>query len=391
MRAPARLALFLSYAAFVSLGLPDTVLGVAWPSLRHRFGLSPADIGTVLVCAVSGYVVSGLLAGHAIVRAGVGGVLAGSSALVAAGLFGYSLAPSWPLFFPMAAVIGLGSGAIDAGLNTYAARHFPVRHVNWLHAFWGVGATLGPALMTAALARGAGYDAGYGSLGGILALMAIAFGATRRLWDDPASAASETRSSPRDGARSTLRMPAAWLQIGAFFLYAGVEASIGVWCFTVLREGRGLSVEAAGAWTAFYWGSVTAGRFLLGGLADRVGPDRLLRGTTVTAVVGVALFAMSEGLPGRLGLVVLGASLAPIFPTLMARTPARLGASAAPHAVGFQVSAATLGAALWPWAVGVWVARAGVGIVGAAATAMAVAFLLAHEALLARSSRLAGR
>jgi fucose permease len=318
---------------------------------------------------------------------GVGALLAGSSGLVAIGLLGYALAPRWPLFLPMAAIVGLGSGAIDAGLNTFAARRFPMRHVNWLHAFWGVGASLGPAIMTAAVASAAGYGAGYAALSATLGGMAAAFAVTRRWWDDgTAPGASPVRAPEREDASATLRRPAAWMQIGLFFIYTGAEASVGIWCFTLLRE-RGLSVEGAGLWTSLYWGSLTAGRFLLGMIVDRVGPDVSLRLATLGAVVGTVLFAASGGVVGRSGLLLTGLSLAPMYPTLMARTPARLGEGAAAHAVGFQVSAATLGGAALPAAVGFMVASAGVDVIGPIVAAMAVTVLLVHEGLLAATGR----
>ena len=145
MRRPSLWLLTLSFLAFISLGLPDTVLGVAWPSVRDRFGQSQSGMSLILTCGVSGYFLSGLLAGRLVRAMGVGALLAASSFFVAAGLVGYALAPRWWLFFPMASIIGLGSGAIDSGLNSYAARHFPVSHVNWLHASWSLGATAGPA------------------------------------------------------------------------------------------------------------------------------------------------------------------------------------------------------------------------------------------------------
>src|SRR4051812_30587805 len=156
MTRSAPLLLLLAYLAFISLGLPDTVLGVAWPSLRSTFGISQSSIGAVLAAGMVGYFSSGLWAGVGVARLGVGGLLAASSGLVALALLGFALAPSWGAFFPMGIIMGLGSGAIDSGLNGYAAVHFSVRHINWLHACWGIGASTGPALMTAAIARGYG-------------------------------------------------------------------------------------------------------------------------------------------------------------------------------------------------------------------------------------------
>jgi fucose permease len=391
VRRPSLFLLVLSFLAFVSLGLPDTVLGVAWPFVRDRFGLGQAGMSVILGFGVAGYFLSGLLAGRLVKAMGVGALLAASSALVAIGLAGYAAAPRWWLFFPMASIIGLGSGAIDSGLNGYAARHFPVSHVNWLHASWSLGATAGPAMMTAVLAGGAPYAVGYAILAAALGSMALAFAGTRRSWDDP----GESRDAPGEPAAAAapaaavepapvgevLRRGKVWLQIFIYFVYTGVETGTGAWCFTVLRDGRGLSVEAAGAWTTAFWGALLAGRVVLGFVVDRVGPDRLLRIVSGTAVLGVAAFAGLPGLSGRLGLVVLGASLAPIFPTLMARTPARLGEDATAHAVGFQVSAATLGSAVLPGAYGLLAARAGVGVIPYALCAAALLLLALHEGL----------
>jgi len=387
MGKPAFVVLALAYLAFVSLGLPDTVLGVAWPSLQAAFHISPSALGALLASGLTGYFLSGLLAGSAVARLGVGGVLTVSSALVVTALVGYALAPSWSAFFPFGVVLGLGSGAIDAGLNGYAARHFSVRHVNWLHGCWGFGATLGPALMTYCIAEGHGYRTGYALVAAVLGTMALLFLVTRRRWNDaPADVPSERTDAPGTkpaGLRAALSNRRVWLQLCIFMLYTGVEASVGQWCFSWLKGQRGLSIEAAGSWTAAYWASLTAGRLVLGALVAHVGPDRLLRAATIGAVLGVTLFASTEGLLGRLGLLLLGSSLAPMFPTLMARTPARVGEDLAHHAVGLQVSAATLGTALVPSGIGFLVAHYGLGAVGVVVVTVAVALLVAHELLLA--------
>jgi fucose permease len=385
MRAPAAAPLALAYLAFVSLGLPDTVLGVAWPSLRDRFALSQAGLGAVLTAGVAAYAISGAVAGRLVAALGVGRLLAASSLLVTLGLVGYAAAPTWALFVAAAPVIGFGSGAIDSALNGYAARHFPVRHVNWLHACWSVGATIGPAVMTAALATSGSFRLGYAAVAVALGALTVAFAlpATRRAFDGVRATGAAAADDPPLPAAATLRRGLVWLQIAVFFVYTGLEAGAGQWCFTVLRESRGLDVEAAGAWTAAYWGSIGASRVVLGFTIDRVGPDRLLRIATATALAGALAFAASDGLGGRVGLLVLGASLAPMYPTLMARTPDRLGHAVSAHAVGFQVTAATLGTAAVPSAFGLLAAGAGVGAIAVAVAAVAFVFVLLHEAVLA--------
>ena len=385
MHRPAPILFLLAYLAFVSLGLPDTVLGVAWPSLRAGFGLPQSALGAVLAAGMTGYFVSGIVAGGLMNWLGVGGLLAASSGVVTLALLGFAAAPAWALFFPVGALMGLGSGAIDAGLNGYAARHFSVRHLNWLHACWGVGASTGPVIMTAAIAQGLGYRAGYGVLALALGAMAVAFWVTRRSWGEATTALATTPSTAlagHEGFGSALRSGRVWLLMATFLFYTGLESTVGQWCFTLLREGRGLSIESAGGWTAAYWASLTLGRVGLGFVVDRMGPDRLLRFASLGVVSGASLFAASSGSLGRFGLLLLGLSLAPVFPTLMARTPARLGPGIARHAVGFQVSAATLGASLLPGAVGLLVARAGLPAIGGAALGMGVTWLGLHELLL---------
>jgi fucose permease len=379
------LLLPLAYAAFVSLGLPDTVLGVAWPSLQTAFGLGPSAMGAALAASMCGYLVSGLGAGEVIAQLGVGRVLTLSSVLVVGALCGYALAPSWQAFFPFGAVWGLGSGAIDAGLNGYAARHFSARHVNWLHGCWGIGASIGPAVMTFCVSSAYGYRAGYALLATVLGCMTLLFLLTRRRWDEAMEPASVSSAPPvkRESLWVALQSPRVGLQMALFLLYAGVETSVGQWCFSWLRNQRGLTIEAAGGWTSAYWASLTVGRLVLGGLVDRVGPDRLLRWATLGAVIGVALFTTTTGLFGCLGLLLLGSSLAPVFPTLMARTPARVGEAVAHHAVGLQVSAATLGSAALPSVIGFLVARGGIGVFGVVVIGTAIALLCVHELLLA--------
>lgn len=192
------LILLLAYLGFISLGLPDATLGVVWPSLRTTFSLPQAALGTALIAGSAGYGLSSLNAGVIIRRLGVGSLLAVSTLLMALALTGYSLSISWPLYLACAFCAGIGSGAIDTSLNTYAANHFSGRHMNWLHACYGVGATLGPVVMTAVLSAGLIWRWGFGLLAVSMVALGTAFAFTRRLWDDsPALAAPPARRGDR--------------------------------------------------------------------------------------------------------------------------------------------------------------------------------------------------
>jgi fucose permease len=279
-----------------------------------------------------------------------------------------------------ALVVGLGSGAIDSALNAYAAARFPPRHMNWLHACYSAGATLGPVAMTAALAT-ASYRTGYAAIAIALAALAVAFVATRRLWSAPGGGGGAPGATSSDA----LRLPLVRLQIAIFFLYTGLESSAGQWAFTVLREARGLSLEAAGTWTAVYWGTIAGGRVAMGFLVARLGPDRLVRLGSLGAVLGAAFHALVPGPASAAGLVLLGLSLSPVFPMLMSRTPERVGPAVAAHAVGFQVAAATLGVAVLPSAHGFVADGLGPGAIPLLLLALAGAVAISVSRLGARA------
>ena len=379
----ARILLVIAYCSFISLGLPDAIIGVAWPSVRETFGLSQASLGLVFVLGGAGYFLSSFFAGQVLRKIGVGMLLAGSSALVALAACGYATAPVWIAFAGFAAMHGLGSGAIDAGLNHYAAEHFSARHMNWLHACYSLGAMLGPLIMTTLLVRTGGWRSGYGVVAGILAALTILFIFTRRRWGAPEQPAPE--SAPPLRLSATLLLPAAWLQIAIFFFYTGLEVAIGQWSFTLLTESRAVSPKNAGLWVTFYWGSIAVGRVLFGFLVETIGIDRLLRLSLCAVLAGAGLFAahLTPWLD-LLSLIAMGLALAPIYPCLMTRTPTRLGKAHAAHAIGVQVSAAMLGAALLPSAVGLLAENFGLEKITVALVAMAFALCVLHETLLAR-------
>ena len=390
--------LALAYLAFISLGLPDAVLGVAWPSLRDTFGLSQALLGVLLAVSAAAYFISGMLAGRLIQGLGIGLLLAGSTALVAAGVLGYSAAPAFALILVVAPLMGFGSGAIDAALNSYAARHFSPKHMSWLHAAYAAGAMAGPAIMTAVLGVGASWRAGYAVVGVILAALALAFVVARRRWETEPSASQVVVDAPGGvgpvpldeppmGTLSALRSGRVWLQIVIFFFYTGIEVSAGQWSYTLLTEGRGLGGTAAGTWVAIYWGGLLAGRLMLGFAVERVGQVTMLRLATLGVLIFSVLFAIPGLKVGAAALPLLSFSLASIYPGLMSETPRRVGARTSPHAVGFQVSAATLGVAVVPSIAGLMSERFGIEAIGWVIACGALVLLGLHERLVAIADR----
>lgn len=348
--------LALAFLAFIGLGLPDPLPGSLWPELQPHFGVANAGLGLVLAANAAGYITAGLLAARLIRGLGIGLLLSVSLAATATAALGQGLAPPWWGFVALSVLAGLGGGAVDAALNLFAAHRFRPRHLNWLHGCWGIGATLGPLAAALLLAGGFGWQAGYLAVGTVLGVLALAFGLTRRRWD----AGGHQGGGADLSALAVLRHPVARLQIVLFFLYTGIEAGAGQWAATILTAARGATpAEGAAAATTFF-AALTAGRIGLGFVVDRVGADLLLRLLTPVTVLGALLLASGWADFAALGLMAL--ALAPIYPTVMARTPSRLGTQAAAQAVGFQVSAAMLGVAVVPALLGLAADLAGARI-----------------------------
>jgi fucose permease len=378
---PKFILLSLAFMGFISLGLPDAVIGVAWPSVRDTFHLRQGAVALILVSSGLGYLLSSFFAGRLMHTLGVGLLLTASTSLVAVAMFGFAFSPMWAVFVFCACVHGLGSGAIDSGLNGYAAHHLSTRSLIWLHACYCIGALIGPILMSNVLASGRHYSVGYSAVGGTMLAMSIIFLVTHQSWEEMPFTLQEIRLPL--GAGSAFRSSMVWLQMAIFFLYTGLEVTFSQWTFTVLTESRHVSPRAAGIAVGFYWGCIGAGRILSGLIVERVGIDRLVRYCLLGAGGGALLFATRPTVGAEfLGLALAGLGLAPVFPCLMSRTPRRLGTQLSAHAVGFQVAAAMIGAAVVPGTLGIIAGRGGLEMVPLGTAVLFVTLVLLHERLL---------
>ncbi|MCG5441845.1 MFS transporter [Micromonospora sp. NIE79] len=396
--APARpraALLLLSYLAFVSLGLPDGLLGVSWPSISGDFDVPTEAVGWVLTAGTVGYLTSSVLAGFTLARVGVGALLAGSTLLAGLALTGYSVSPVLAVLVACALVLGLGSGAVDSGLNAYAAGAFGPRHMNWLHAFFGLGVAIGPLIMTAVLSAGLAWRWGYGIVAAAQLVLAAAFALTVRAWrrdapagteagttvqGEPAATGTGPASTVQVPVRDTLRSPAVWSGLLAFALYVAIEVSAGLWAFLLLTEGRGLSAAVAGGCVSAYWGSLFVGRVVQGLVAERLGAGLVLRASLAGMAVGAALIAVpGPAVLAVLGLVVVGFAAAPVLPLLTLTTAGRVGAAHADRAIGMQIGASGVGAALVPAGLGVLIGNTSVQVLGSALLVLALALIALYE------------
>lgn len=374
----------LAFLAFVSLGLPDGLLGVAWPSIRAGFGLPLDALGLLLAFTTAGYLTSSFFAGRILRALPIGTVLALSTAAAATALLGYALTPFWPVMVALGFLAGLGGGAVDAGLNAYGATHFSARVLNWLHAFFGLGTTVGPLIVTAVLGAGLLWRWSYVVVGSAQVALALTFFFTRGRWLRVAeTAAAEKPPVTAARTRDTLSQPLVWLGMLVFFIYTGVELVAGQWSYSLLTLERGVAAQAAGIWVSLYWGGLMVGRVLFGFIADRVPLTQTLRVCIVATAVGALLFWLE---PTRtlalVGLIMIGFFLAPIFASLISLTPARVGQTHADSAIGFQIAAAGLGGAVLTGLVGVLARSLGLWVIGASLLLFALLLLVLYELLL---------
>jgi len=351
--------ILLAYIAFVALGLPDGLLGVAWPSIRNGFGIPLDAIGMLLAASVTGYMTSSFLNGPLISRFGVGKVLAASCAMTGTALIVYTLVPEWWMMVLFGVIAGLGAGAIDAGLNTYVASHFGEGLMQWLHASWGIGVTLGPIIMTLGLSASNTWRTGYRAVGIFQLVLALGFVLTLSMWNQAKTAKGSDEPKVLTDYKTpmleTFKQPMVWLSVLLFFLYVGAETSLGTWTYTLLTESRGIDPTVAGFFAGSYWFTFTIGRVVAGVIAKRVGANSLVLGGLVGALVGAGLLVWNPFPAANvIAVAIVGLAIAPIFPAMMSGTSRRVGAHFGANTIGMQMAATGLGTALIPGLMGVF-------------------------------------
>jgi fucose permease len=350
--------LILAYIAFTMVGLPVGLLGVAWPTMRAGFALPLDAMGTLLISSTVGYFLASFFIARMINRYGIGALLIFSSVLSALVAFGYTLAPAWWVIVGLGVLAGFGGGILDSGLNTYMAAEYQESEMQWLHAFFGLGATLSPLVMTASLSRLLSWRPGYIFFGILMGVLTVVFWLTYSAWRAPRKIPETATQSGQAGPGlmdyqtsvwKSLLHPQTWVGILLFLIYTGAELTLGNWTYTLFTEGRGISPQIAGIWAGGFWAVFTIGRMLGGLYAHRVRLKTLLFSAISLALAGSILFWWNPlPLVGVLGVFVVGLGMAPIFPGLVSSTSRRVGEQHAANTIGIQMSAASVGGALLP-------------------------------------------
>ncbi len=345
------LLLILIYAAFVSLGLPDGLLGAAWPVMHLDIGAAVSLAGVISFIITCGTILSSLMSDRLTRRFGAGKVTAVSVLLTAAALFGFSAANSFWLLCLLALPYGLGAGAVDAALNNVVALHFSARHMSWLHCFWGVGASIGPSVMGACLTGTLGWHGGYTVIGAVQVVIAAVLFLSLPLWKRRLAADDEADIKPAAiGLRGALRLRGVKSVMIAFFSYCAAEMTAMLWSSSYLTMYRGVDENTAAFLATLFYFGMTGGRFVNGFLAERFSDKTLIRVGASIAIGGILLCALplSSAYPAMAGLLIIGLGCAPIYPSIIHATPLSFGKEHSQVIIGIEMASAYCGSCLMP-------------------------------------------
>ncbi len=392
------LLLAVIYLAFISLGLPDALLGSGWPTMYTQLQVPFSYAGIISMIISAGTIVSSFFSDRLTRKFGAGLVTAVSVLLTAGALFGFSVSDSFYLLCIMAIPYGLGAGAVDAALNNYVALHYSSRHMSWLHCFWGVGAAASPYIMGFCLGKGLGWSRGYFSVSMIQIVITAILFISLPLWKsrtdekegeiEPKGAEAEqiqtdqtkAASSKALSLREILRIKGAPYILITFFAYSAMETTTGLWASSYLVQYLLMEPEKAAKFASFFYLGITVGRFLCGFVADRMGDKALIRlgGGIVGAGILLVLIPFPVTTPALLGLVIIGFGCAPVYPAIIHSTPFYFGKENSQALIGIQMACAYVGSTFMPPLFGTLAARIGIWLYPV--------FLLVFEVLMVLTS-----
>jgi fucose permease len=384
--------LLIAYFSYVVVGMPLATLNITWMYIQPTFEVTLGSLGYLLGTLTAGYLFASVVSGRVVGQLGMGTTLLIGSTVAALGMLGYVFAPSWLAFLGCSLFFSIGLCLLDTSLNTFVSGHYSAGRLNWMHAAFGVGATIGPLVATFVITRlSQSWRVSYVAVLTFFLLTTICFVVTRRWWDATPGQPSSS-FQPSASLRETLAVPLVMLLLALALVYGGVQVSAAQFANTLFIEARHISQETAGFWIGLYWLCFTLGRVLMGFIADRVSVQWLLRVVMIGAIIGAGMLSI-RAVPeaGFVGLVLIGFSLAPIFPMLIAVTPRQVGARHAANTIGFEIAMLNAGAAVIPGFGSFLFERTSLELIGPFIAAVALVMFLLHEWLFRRQTRLALR
>lgn len=357
--------LLVIYLSYIGLGLPDTLLGAAWPAMRADLACPLYAAGLVSLAVSFFTVVSSLLSGRLLYRFGTGPVAFFSVLSTSLGLLGFSLAPSLSWLLVLSVPLGMGAGAVDTGLNNFVALHYKPIHMNLLHCFWGLGAMCGPAVLAVWLSGGSGWRMGYRSVAAIQLLPVAVLALSLPLWrrSEGRGPAREEKKKKPVGNREALSLPGVRTTLLALLFYCSLELTAELWASSYLVERRGASAENGALYTSLFYGCMAGGRLLAGLLSEKAGAPLLIRSSLVVCAAGALLLLLPLPLAASAaGLCLFGLGCAPLYPALLRETPDRFGREASQTVMGLEMAVSYIGSTTAPPLLGLLAQALGMGV-----------------------------
>lgn len=346
------LLLAIIYLSFISLGLPDALLGAAWPSMYPQFDVPVSYAGIISMIIALGTVVSSLQSDRLTQKLGTGKVTALSVLMTAMALFGFATSHSFGMLCLWAIPYGLGAGSVDASLNNYVALHYESRHMSWLHCMWGIGASAGPYIMGYALTAGWGWNSGYHIIAVLQIVLTAILLCSLPLWKQrPAEVLQDgkVQNVKALSIREVLQLAGAREILVCFFCYCALEQTTGLWASSYLTLHKGVSADTAASFASMFYLGITVGRALSGFLTMKLNDVQMIRLGEVIIGIGVLVMLLPFGQSLSLtGLILIGLGCAPVYPCVIHSTPAHFGADKSQAIIGIQMACAYVGTCLMP-------------------------------------------
>ena len=340
--------LAIIYISFISLGLPDALLGGAWPTMHNEFGVPVSYAGIISMIICFGTIASSLMSERMTKRFGTGKVTAMSVALTAAALFGFSASNSFIMLSIIAVPYGLGAGGVDASINNYAAIHYASRHLSWLHCMWGIGASTGPYLLAAAMTKGS-WNLGYRWVAILQIILTAVLFLTLPLWKEEKSSGEISEKTKPLSIKEIFSIPGAKEVMAAFFCYCALESTAGLWASSYLVLEHGVSEETAAALATLFYTGITVGRGISGFVTYKLSDKNMIRLGQIIIAAGILLIILPfGGKTAMAGIVLVGLGCAPIYPCVIHSTPAHFGVDKSQAIVGVQMACAYIGSCFMP-------------------------------------------
>ncbi len=373
--------LAIIYLAFISLGLPDSLLGAAWPTMHLYFDVPISYAGGASMIIAACTIVSSLLSDRMTRRLGTGRVTAISVGMTAAALFGFSISRAYWMLLLWAVPYGLGAGSVDAALNNYVALHYKSRHMSWLHCFWGLGASIGPAIMGAAITRGMGWSGGYRIISVMQVVLTAILVLSLPLWKNRSDAAKSETGKPMSLGQ-IIAVPGVKSVMACFFCYCALEQTAGLWASTFLVLRWGVTAEQAATLAGLFYFGITAGRAVSGFATFRFNDKQMVRIGQSILLAGIALLILPiSRLTAMIGFVAIGVGCAPVYPSLIHSTPDHFGADRSQAIIGVQMASAYLGTCLMPPLFGLIAAALSVRLMPVFLLILLAVMFVTHEQL----------